>query len=190
MQKYISLLSIVQSQPTHTPSTRNQATGFSFKEPSSGLCQKLWKTNSMHFVRGKLVTKYMEFVFHSLCHRPVDGSLKLKPVAWLRVESVCVGCDCAVYKSEICFCILFYMISLHCVLTHGCHIHTFYVLYIFTEQSQLLCTYDRVFSHLSAVWRKLIISDNKARLLSKHIISHPLFDWGCFYFQTQSKYIT
>jgi hypothetical protein len=31
MQKYISLLSTVQSQPTHTPSTRNQATGFSFK---------------------------------------------------------------------------------------------------------------------------------------------------------------
>jgi hypothetical protein len=31
MQKYISLVSIVQSQPTHTPSTRNQATGFSSK---------------------------------------------------------------------------------------------------------------------------------------------------------------
>jgi hypothetical protein len=33
MQKCISLLSIAQSQPTHTPSTRNHATGFSFKEP-------------------------------------------------------------------------------------------------------------------------------------------------------------
>jgi hypothetical protein len=33
MQKYISLLSIIQSQPIYTPSTRNQATGFSFKEP-------------------------------------------------------------------------------------------------------------------------------------------------------------
>jgi hypothetical protein len=41
MQQYISLLSIVQSQPT-----RNHATGFSFKEPSSGL----WKTtkNKLH----------------------------------------------------------------------------------------------------------------------------------------------
>ena len=32
---YISLLSITQSQPTHIPSTRNQATGFSFNEPAS-----------------------------------------------------------------------------------------------------------------------------------------------------------
>jgi hypothetical protein len=29
MQKYISLLSTAQSQPAHTPSTRNQATSFS-----------------------------------------------------------------------------------------------------------------------------------------------------------------
>jgi hypothetical protein len=37
MQKYISLLPITQSQPTNTPSTRNQAIGFSFKELLSGL---------------------------------------------------------------------------------------------------------------------------------------------------------
>ena len=129
--KYISLLSIVQSQPTHTPSARNQTTGFSFKEPLSGLWQKLWKTNSMHFVKGKRgsfhLTKCIEFVFHSKIplfyikkrefflqnawslfflvfgHRPDDVSLKLKPVAWLRAEGVCVGCDCTIDKSEINF---------------------------------------------------------------------------------------
>jgi hypothetical protein len=37
-------------------------------------------------------------------HRPDDGSLKLNPVAWLRVEGVFVGCDCTVDKSEIYFC--------------------------------------------------------------------------------------
>jgi hypothetical protein len=36
--------------------------------------------------------------FHSFCHRPDDGSLKLK-----RVEGVCVGCDCTIDNSEIYF---------------------------------------------------------------------------------------
>jgi hypothetical protein len=46
----------------------------------------------------------MEFVFHSFCHRPDDGFLKLKPLASLHVEGVCVGCDCTIDKSEIYFC--------------------------------------------------------------------------------------
>ena len=37
IEKYILLLSIVQSDPTHTLPKRTEATGFSFKEPSSGL---------------------------------------------------------------------------------------------------------------------------------------------------------
>jgi hypothetical protein len=35
--KVLTPLSIAQSQPTHTHSIRNQAIGFSFKDPSSGL---------------------------------------------------------------------------------------------------------------------------------------------------------
>jgi hypothetical protein len=46
----------------------------------------------------------MQFVFHSFCHRPDDGSLKLKLVALLRLEGVCVGCDCTIDNSEIYFC--------------------------------------------------------------------------------------
>jgi hypothetical protein len=46
----------------------------------------------------------MEFVFHSLCHRPDYGSLKPEPVAWLRAEGVCVGCDCTIDNSDIYFC--------------------------------------------------------------------------------------
>jgi hypothetical protein len=56
IKKYISLLSIVQSQSTYTPATRNQATGFSSKSHHQAY--------------------YIVF-----CHRPDDGSLKLKPVA-------------------------------------------------------------------------------------------------------------
>jgi hypothetical protein len=51
----------------------------------------------------------MEFVFHSFCRWPDDNSMKLKPVAWLRVEGVCVGCDCAIDKSEIYFCIVLFV---------------------------------------------------------------------------------
>jgi hypothetical protein len=43
------------------------------------------------------------FIFVVFCHRPDAGSLKLKPVAWLRVASV-VGCDCTSDKSKIHFC--------------------------------------------------------------------------------------
>jgi hypothetical protein len=46
----------------------------------------------------------MEFVFHSFCHRPDDGSFKPKQVALLRVEVLYVGCDCTIDKSEIYFC--------------------------------------------------------------------------------------
>jgi hypothetical protein len=45
----------------------------------------------------------MELVFHNFCHRPDDESLNLKPVAWLHVEGICVGCDYAIDKSEIYF---------------------------------------------------------------------------------------
>jgi hypothetical protein len=139
MQQYISLLSTAQSQPTLSPSTRNQAIGFSFKDPSSDL----WQTvkNKLHaFCKRKTPpsftityinvyryilismyrytlyicnckrreifrrTKCMEFVFYSFCHRPDDGSLKLKLVAWLRVEGESVGCDLTVDKSEIYCC--------------------------------------------------------------------------------------
>jgi hypothetical protein len=41
--KYISLLSVVQSQPTLTPSTRNQATGFSSNSHHQAYDRKLWK---------------------------------------------------------------------------------------------------------------------------------------------------
>jgi hypothetical protein len=40
------------------------------------------------------------FFFLVFCYRPDDGSLKLKPVAWLRVASVCIGCDCTTDKSK------------------------------------------------------------------------------------------
>jgi acetyltransferase-like isoleucine patch superfamily enzyme len=49
------------------------------------------------------LTNCMAFVFHSFCHKPDDGSLKLKPVAWVRFGSVCVGSDCTIDKSEIYF---------------------------------------------------------------------------------------
>jgi hypothetical protein len=38
------------------------------------------------------------------CHRPDDGSLKLKPIASLHITSVCVGCDGTFYKSKVYFC--------------------------------------------------------------------------------------
>jgi hypothetical protein len=52
---------------------------------------------------GDIFLLKMEFVFYSFCHRPDDGSLNLKPAALLRVEVVCVGCDCAADRSEIYF---------------------------------------------------------------------------------------
>jgi hypothetical protein len=58
-----------------------------------------------------LLTKCMEFVFHSFCHRPDECSLKLKPVAWLRAEGVCAGCDCTIDKSKIYFLVGYYFIK-------------------------------------------------------------------------------
>jgi hypothetical protein len=86
----------------HTHSTRNRATGFSFKEPSSGLWQKLWKTNFIHFLRGQLPLLGERGSF------PLT-KCKLKLVAWLHVEALCVGCDCAIDKSEIYFCLFSFL---------------------------------------------------------------------------------
>jgi hypothetical protein len=53
MQKYILRLSVVQSQPTHTLATRNQATGISSKSHHQAYGRKLCKSNSIHLIRGK-----------------------------------------------------------------------------------------------------------------------------------------
>jgi hypothetical protein len=51
-----------------------------------------------------LLPKYMEFLtFQIFCRGPDDGFLKLKPVAWLRIASVFVGCDCTVDNSKVYF---------------------------------------------------------------------------------------
>jgi hypothetical protein len=46
----------------------------------------------------------MEFDFHSFLSQAWWWLFELKQVAWLRVEGVCVGCDCTADKSEIYFC--------------------------------------------------------------------------------------
>jgi hypothetical protein len=62
------------------------------------------RVNELHAIfKRKTLTRGMEFAFLSFCHRSDDGSLKLKPVAWLPIEGVCVGCDCTVGKSEVYF---------------------------------------------------------------------------------------
>jgi hypothetical protein len=53
MQKYMLLLSVVQSQLTHTRATCDQATGFSSKSHHQAYERKLWQSNSMHFLREK-----------------------------------------------------------------------------------------------------------------------------------------
>jgi hypothetical protein len=47
-----------------------------------------------------LLQNAWSLIFIVFCHRPEYGSLKLKPVAWLRVAGACVGCSCTIDKSK------------------------------------------------------------------------------------------
>jgi hypothetical protein len=53
-KKNIVLLSVVQSQPTHTLATRNQATGFSSNSHHQAYDRKPLKSNSIYLIRGKI----------------------------------------------------------------------------------------------------------------------------------------
>jgi hypothetical protein len=75
--KYILLLSIVQSQPTHTLATCNQATGFSSNSHHQVITETMKIKNSIHLVRGRRASYqiYVVFNFHIILSRPDDFSL-------------------------------------------------------------------------------------------------------------------